>query len=102
MSIAHPSRDTVMKMAVNTFTGDLAVPDVVDFTMFVLAEVARKEAVMRRREACADAGSHTLEVRGVGVMETTIGHGSNIMKWDGYAKCQVCDAVLSITYPEML
>jgi hypothetical protein len=102
MSIMHPSRDTVMKLAVNNFTGDLAVTDVVDFTMSVLAEVERKENIMRRREMCATSGGHHLEVKGAGVAEMTYGDGVSTMKWDGYAPCQVCDAVLSITYPEML
>lgn len=68
-----------------------------------LAETARLEGILRRREGCAAVQGHVFVLYGdSGMMETEIGGGVARMKWRGSGDCENCDAHLGVSYKEKI
>jgi hypothetical protein len=100
------NKDQLLEMAKNNFAADeesLTPEDAVDFALFVLKEMSRREKIVALREHCMVNG-HVFHwsTQDYQIGETVL--DSSGVTVEGYKtsaqKCHCCDGVLGITYTE--
>lgn len=100
------SESKLQAMALKYWDEQLQTPTTsmaVEFAKLVLAEAERIRKIRDAREFCASRGHNIMfrdgEVFGEVLYESGRTH---IRGWKGSGKCEGCDAVLALRYPEEL